>query len=697
MEKLFRRNNKKNKSNNAVKSKKLQAILTLIFSILLIISLGITAVSNYFITRVKVTNDFKKTSMEVTNQTNKYIEAILTTIDVTYAQLYSNKDFMLLIDGEGLNDEQKLENTKEIKNQLTDYTINNTFNIISGITFYSEYGMTASFPDIPRTIEDSKNELLSVKEMDWYKEAVKREGKPYWMAPHEEKIIEGRPDTYISSISVIKDENDEKDLGVLKIDVKVSVINQILGDCSIGENGYIFIVDNNQNIVASKNEKEAGTVLDSNIYKAISKNDDGNFTFNKNGKKYYGISIKSLYNDWTYIAIVPTAELFATATDIQKITSVITIICLIICFIISLIVSIRITNPINTLISLTKEVSEGNLKIKSQQYDIKELNLLGENFNSMIENLRNIIEKTTNMAYETDEVSNKLADLADGISISSKEVTKAVEDITIGSNIQVDSTLVCVDSSNKLTENINLAISNIHKVSEEAKKCISNVEDSKNTIGRLKEQSDRNSDMMIEVYNTISKLASDTENISIILDKIDEIASQTNLLSLNASIEAARAGEAGKGFAIVAEEIRLLSIQSQNASIEINSILKQIEDAIKLTTEITNTANNEFKKEALEVENTIESFDLIKQSIVNVDRSMKYSIENMNKTEEEKIALAKNIEDIADASERNAAATEEVMATMETQVKSNEDINKIAKILKKKATALNDVLKKFMI
>lgn len=697
MEKLFRRNNKKNKSNNAVKSKKLQAILTLIFSILLIISLGITAVSNYFITRVKVTNDFKKTSMEVTNQTNKYIEAILTTIDVTYAQLYSNKNFMLLIDGEGLNDEQKLENAKEIKNQLTDYTINNTFNIISGITFYSEYGMTASFPDIPRTIEDSKNELLSVKEMDWYKEAVKREGKPYWMAPHEEKIIEGRPDTYISSISVIKDENDEKDLGVLKIDVKVSVINQILGDCSIGENGYIFIVDNNQNIVASKNEKEAGTVLDSNIYKAISKNDDGNFTFNKNGKKYYGISIKSLYNDWTYIAIVPTAELFATATDIQKITSVITIICLIICFIISLIVSIRITNPINTLISLTKEVSEGNLKIKSQQYDIKELNLLGENFNSMIENLRNIIEKTTNMAYETDEVSNKLADLADGISISSKEVTKAVEDITIGSNIQVDSTLVCVDSSNKLTENINLTISNIHKVSEEAKKCISNVEDSKNTIGRLKEQSDRNSDMMLDVYNTISKLASDTENISIILDKIDEIASQTNLLSLNASIEAARAGEAGKGFAIVAEEIRLLSIQSQNASIEINSILKQIEDAIKLTTEITNTANNEFKKEALEVENTIESFDLIKQSIVNVDRSMKYSIENMNKTEEEKSALAKNIEDIADASERNAAATEEVMATMETQAKSNEDINKIAKILKKKATALNDVLKKFMI
>lgn len=394
---------------------------------------------------------------------------------------------------------------------------------------------------------------------------------------------------------------------------------------------------------------------------------------------------------------MPTAELFATATDIQKITSVITIICLIICFIISLFVSIRITNPINTLISLTKEVSEGNLKIKSQQYDIKELNLLGENFNSMIESLRNIIEKTTNMAYETDEVSNKLADLADGISISSKEVTKAVEDITIGSNIQVDSTLVCVDSSNKLTENINLTISNIHKVSEEAKKCISNVEDSKNTIGRLKEQSDRNSDMMLEVYNTISKLASDTENISVILDKIDEIASQTNLLSLNASIEAARAGEAGKGFAIVAEEIRLLSIQSQNASIEINTILKQIEDAIRLTTEITNTANNEFKKEALEVENTIESFDLIKQSIVNVDHSMKYSIENMNKTEEEKSTLAKKIEDIADASERNAAATEEVMATMETQVKSNEDINKIAKILKKKATALNDVLKKFMI
>lgn len=90
MEKLFGGNNK-NKNNKVNKAKKLQAILTFTFSILLIISLGITAVSNYLITRAKVTNDFKKTSMEVTNQTNKYIEAILTTIDVTYAQIYSNK------------------------------------------------------------------------------------------------------------------------------------------------------------------------------------------------------------------------------------------------------------------------------------------------------------------------------------------------------------------------------------------------------------------------------------------------------------------------------------------------------------------------------------------------------------------------------------------------------------------------------
>lgn len=176
----------------------------------------------------------------------------------------------------------------------------------------------------------------------------------------------------------------------------------------------IYIIDENGKIVAHKDSKLAGTQLKDNVYSSIKNSKDGDFTFKDGNTKMFGVYSKSTLNGWKYVAVVPEAELSATATNIQKYISVIIILCLIACVIISLLISMQISRPINEIIGLTKELADGNLMVESKNSKIMELNKLSENFNNMTKKLRHMLKTTSKLASETDEISNRLLNLTLG-------------------------------------------------------------------------------------------------------------------------------------------------------------------------------------------------------------------------------------------------------------------------------------------
>lgn len=100
----------------------------------------------------------------------------------------------------------------------------------------------------------------------------------------------------------------------------------------------------------------------------------------------------------------------------------------------------------------------------------------------------------------------------------------------------------------------------------------------------------------IDVYNNVNELYSKMKDISKITNVIKEIANQTNLLSLNASIESARAGEAGKGFAVVANEVKKLAEETKNSSIMINKIIEELKFKVNIVLEKTETGKENSQK-----------------------------------------------------------------------------------------------------
>ena len=163
--------------------------------------------------------------------------------------------------------------------------------------------------------------------------------------------------------------------------------------------------------------------------------------------------------------------------------------------------------------------------------------------------------------------------------------------------------------------------------------------------GQVKMQADTGIEKMGQVVEAMESITQSSNQIASIIQTIEDIASQTNLLSLNASIEAARAGEAGKGFAVVADEIRQLAAQSGEAA-------GHIREVIQTTVDSVNHGNTV-------VEETNEALGQVAQSIIDIQSIMQ---ENSEEATNQKVAMEeinRGIEQISQVVQANSATAEQ--------------------------------------
>jgi methyl-accepting chemotaxis protein len=313
-------------------------------------------------------------------------------------------------------------------------------------------------------------------------------------------------------------------------------------------------------------------------------------------------------------------------------------------------------------------ISKGELKLDIDPKLIDrndEIGLLADGAKTLIDKLGDVIRNTVDMSNELKTSGSELASSANQASTASNQVSQAVDEISRGAVTQADSIETAAGNTQDIGRDIEEVSDNVQQLNGYATEMKNSCEAAMAALSKLIDQSTLVQSSVSDIGRTINSTNDSAKEISKFSQAITEIASQTNLLSLNASIEAARAGDAGKGFAVVATEIGQLAVQSSNSAEEIKKIVEQLLADSEASVEVMQRLNESFEQQSQQLDDTKTNMQSMADNVQNVSGSADSIADHVEKLNVAKDKLVEIISDLSAISEENAASTEETNASMQ--------------------------------
>lgn len=355
-----------------------------------------------------------------------------------------------------------------------------------------------------------------------------------------------------------------------------------------------------------------------------------------------------------------------------------------------------ITGPIRSLKKQMEIMAGGDLTAENIIVNTRdEVKDLADAFNDMSQSLKDIIHKVYTMSQEIESSTKVVSESVTENTDSSTRISEAIEEMSRRMGDQKSESDNAMHSVNEM-EAISARITqNADRISSSADQSMRMAEKGNNNINEYVVQLSNVNKVMADVANVAAKLSNSTKEMNIILNSITEIASQTNLLSLNASIEAARAGDAGRGFAVVASEIRKLAEDSHSSASRIGEIIKEVQaDTGNMSVKMSEGLE-QLKKGNEIARITSESFGEIKNgtTIVNDDiKDILAQIEELSGTIEN---VAGNMKLIDQKTKENVTVTADIAVTVTQQTANLEEVTAMSSVLSESASELEGAVSSF--
>ncbi len=659
-----------------------------------IILLALYGTISYRKSEEAIITNYENSSLATINAVSDYLNFGLTVIQEKSGELLLDSDI-----GEYYNRPEGAPETNYLNARFSVESavqlVKKTNSFIAGVHMIGKEAKTISSE---AATQDSIYEKLLQSNLT--KSFEDKKVKFIWVGEHRDLdgMVSGGKTSYNTSnyaCSLIRSMNARN--GFVIIDVSQQMLMNMFTEYDLGEGSIMaFVTKDGREVI--KGSEDSVFAMQSYYKNALESEESSGFSYQPyNGKEYLFLYSKVGDMGATICALIPKATILEQVSGIKTLNLTFVGIAIVFAFAIVALVAGGVSIAISFLSKRITQAATGDLTTNFETKRKDEFLHLAKGIGNMLADMRNLIGEVQEVGGKVSSSAGGVSDTSEKLLVATKDISRTIDDIEQGIVQQASDTEQCLLQMTSLSDQINEVYTNTNEIGQIANNTKKIASEGIVIIDELSEKAKATSDITHNVIVKIQEFETQSQDIGGFVNIINDIAAQTNLLSLNASIEAARAGEAGRGFAVVANEIRKLADQSVHAAKQIQNIVTVITDKTKDTVDTAKKAESIVGSQSEALNKTIQVFDNINEHVNNLANNLVNISGGIKKIETAKADTMDAIQSISAVSEETAAASQEVSATAISQIDSVERLLMAAQELAADAKKLEESISIFKI